>query len=51
MTELKANIELIAAEEGKTHLEVISMMQTAAASIGNDAALEMLCEVKWEYIG
>lgn len=50
MNELKANIETLAAQEGKSALEVITMLQGAAAKTGNSELLEQLCEVKWDYL-
>lgn len=50
MEELKKNIEALAAQENKTPLEVISQLQHGAHLSGNEALLEMLCEVKWDYI-
>lgn len=50
MSDLKTNIEQLAAEEGKTPLEIISLLQAAAAAIGDDEQLEALCELKWDYI-
>jgi predicted negative regulator of RcsB-dependent stress response len=50
MTELKTNIETLAKEAGKTELEIISMLQAAAAEIEDNETLEALCEIKWDYI-
>lgn len=50
MTELKTNIETLAKEEGKTELEIISMLQAAAAKMEDNETLESLCEIKWDYI-
>ena len=49
--ELKANIELLAREEGKTALQIITMLQTGAAKLADEDALKVLCDVKWDYIG
>ena len=51
MTELKQNIEKLAAERNQTELEIITMLQAAAAKIDNEELLEELCELKWDYIG
>jgi hypothetical protein len=48
--ELKKNIETVAAEEGKTTLEIISLMQSGCVITGNDEMLDALCELKWDYI-
>lgn len=48
--ELKAKIETMAKDEGKTPLQIISLLQTGAAKTGNDALLDQLCEIKWDYI-
>lgn len=50
MKELKENIEKIAAEQGKSPLQVISELQKGAVAVKNDELLEALCEVKWDYI-
>ena len=49
--ELKANIELLAKEEGKSALEIITALQTGAARLGDEESLKILCDVKWDYIG
>ena len=51
MSELKANIEKLAQDEGKTELEIISQLQAMAAATDNDELLDDLCELKWDYIG
>ena len=51
MEELKAKIKTLAKEEGMTELEVITMLQTGAAKVGDEELLEALCELKWDYIG
>jgi hypothetical protein len=48
---LRTNVEALAAEENKSPLEVISMLQAAAAKTGNEELLEQLCELKWAYLG
>ena len=50
MTELKRSVETIAAEQGKTPLEIITTLQGVAAKTGNDELLNDLCELKSEYI-
>jgi len=50
MDELKKNVEQMAREEGKTELEIISDLQAACATTGDDRILDDLCELKWEYI-
>jgi hypothetical protein len=50
MNDLKANIETLAAQENKTPLEIITQLQAGAAIAGNNELLDMLCEVKWDYI-
>ena len=50
MNELKKNIETLAAQENKTPLEIITQLQHGANISGNGELLEMLCEVKWDYI-
>lgn len=48
--EAKQNIEALAAAENKNPLEIISMLQVAAAKIGDTKTLDALCELKWEFI-
>ena len=50
MNEIKNNIETLAKEEGKSELEIISILQAAAAKMEDNETLEALCEIKWEYI-
>ena len=50
MNELKKNIETLAKEQDKTELEIISLLQAAAAKTENNELLEELCELKWDYI-
>ena len=47
---LKSNIEKLAKEEGKSELEIITSLQTAAALAGQDELLEELSKLKWGYI-
>jgi hypothetical protein len=48
--ELKKNIKELATTESMTELETISYLQTAAAMTDNEELLDMLCEIKWDYI-
>lgn len=50
MNELKKNIETLAAQENKTPLKIITQLQAVAALTKNNELLDMLCEVKWDYI-
>jgi len=50
MKVLKAQIEKAAKESNSTELEIISAMQTVLASKGDDKNLEILCNLKWDYI-
>jgi hypothetical protein len=50
VNELKNNIETLAAKENKTPLEIITQLQAGAALTENNELLDMLCEVKWDYI-
>ena len=49
MEELQKNVELLAAEEGKTPVEIITQLQ-AAAALTDEVLLDALCELKWLYI-
>ncbi len=49
--QLKEAIEMTARERGVTELEVISQAQSGAALSGDEGALDMLSEIKWDYIG
>jgi hypothetical protein len=49
-SQIKAAIEITAKEEGKTELEIISQAQAGAAAKGDEESLEILCDLKWEYI-
>ena len=49
--DLKTNVETLAAQEGKSPLEIITLLQTGAAASSNEELLEALCELKWDYIG
>lgn len=48
--ELKANVEKLAKGQSKTELEIITALQAAAVVTSDEALLEMLCELKWNYI-
>ena len=50
MENLKEAIKVVAAEEGKTELEVITMMQAGAAIIEDTKTLDSLCEIKMAII-
>lgn len=50
LTELKTNVEKLAAEKGQTELEIITLLQAAAAKTDNEELLDDLCELKWDYI-
>ena len=50
MNELKKNIETLAVQENKTPLQIIAQLQAGASLTENNELLEMLCEVKWDYI-
>ena len=49
--ELKKNIEILAAEECELKINNVTKLQTAAAVEGNEELLELLCDIKWDYIG
>ena len=50
MNELKSNIEALAVSEGKSPLEIITLLQSGAKTSGNDELLDALCALKWDYI-
>ena len=50
MNELRANVKQLSLDEKKTEIEIITMLQSAAASTKNEKLLGMLCELKWEYV-
>ena len=50
MQQLRDEVEMTALEANCKPTEIISAMQTACARMGEEAILEMLCELKWEYI-
>jgi len=41
----------VAADEGISELAAITIMQSGAAKIGDEAALEALCNIKAEILG
>ena len=47
---LKASIEAVAKESNKLELDVITEMQAGAAIIEDEKTLDMLCDLKWDYI-
>ena len=49
-SQLKASIEAVAKEENRPALDVITDMQTGSAIIEDEKTLDMLCELKWNYI-
>lgn len=50
-SELKANVETLAKQEGETVLNVITLLQAGAVASKNEALLDALCALKWDYIG
>ena len=48
--QLKEAIEIVAKEEGITELEAITKMQTGAAMTNQHQTIEILCDLKWDYI-
>ena len=50
MSELKTQIEQIAAEENKSEVEIITALQAGAAKLGDEDTLSNLCELKREYV-
>ena len=50
MVDLKTNIEQLAAAENKSPLDVITLAQAGCVVTKNEALLEALCELKWDYI-
>ena len=49
--ELKKNIEILANEQKEIKINMVTKLQTAAAIAGNEDLLELLCDIKWDYIG
>jgi hypothetical protein len=47
---LRKEIEKTAREANLTELEVITAMQTISAANNDEATLEILCELKYDYI-
>lgn len=50
ITEVKAMIVQTAKEAKCTEIEIISAMQSHCAKVKDEATLEILCELKGEYI-
>ena len=51
MSELKANVEKLAIQEGKTEIEIITALQSEAAKLDDDELLlGQLIELKSQYI-
>ena len=50
MTDMEKAIKIVAKEEEKTELEVITMMQTGAAIIDDTETLDALSEIKMAII-
>jgi hypothetical protein len=48
--ELKKAVEVVANERGLTEIEIITEMQAGAAMTKDETTLEMLCDLKWDYI-
>lgn len=48
LAELKNSVAKIAAEQGKTEVEVITELQAAAAKVGNEELLNDLCDIKYD---
>ena len=50
-TELKKNIQTIATEEREMTINVITKLQGAAARENNEELLDLLSDIKWDFIG
>jgi hypothetical protein len=53
MTTTKAEIEavrIVAKKEGKSPVELLTLLQASCAKIGDEATLEKLCEIKSFFI-
>jgi len=50
MKELRKSIKIVAKDENISEIEAITLIQTGAAKIGDEAMLEALCEIKSELI-
>ena len=48
--ELKALVEKTAKEANTTEIEIISVMQSVAATKGEEKTIKELADVKWDYI-
>jgi hypothetical protein len=51
MDQLRASVNTLAAEKGVSALAIITELQAAAALTNNDDLLDMLSDLKWEFIG
>lgn len=49
-SELKKAVEQVAKERDMNEIDVITEMQSGAAITNNEAILELLCDLKWDYI-
>ena len=49
--ELKKNIIALAIEEKEMNINMVTKLQTAAASTNNEELLDLLCDIKWDFIG
>ena len=49
--ELKKNIIALAKEENEMNINMVTKLQTAAAIEGNDELLDLLGDIKWDFIG
>lgn len=49
-TELKKQIEKTAKEANSTEIKIITAMQGICASVGDESTLEILCDIKSDYI-
>jgi len=47
---LKASIETLAAHEGITPIALITRLQAKAAQMDEETFLDLLCDIKWDYI-
>lgn len=47
---LRENVKLLAAEQGRTEVQIITALQTSAALTGNEQLLDLLAGLKWELI-
>jgi hypothetical protein len=49
--ELKKNIIALAREEHEMNINMVTKLQTAAASTNDEELLDLLCDIKWDFIG